>query len=224
MKTIFTNHRFTVPLLIAILCFASISTSYSQFVEKKNPPAKKDKEEKKKPKKEVKTVVKTVIRNVSNNEYDMPNWSFGVHIVPIFGTNALVEVAPFVTKKFTNKLQGGLGAVYALSRIENGNNVVSRNHLGVRIFAQYFPTKYLFGHAEIGAMSIDNGGIVTNNNSGQVTTTSDRNTGADFIVGGGFRFPIGKKLALQIMMLHDMARQNNANLHNTNYVRLGITF
>lgn len=224
MKTIFTNHRFTVPLFIATLFFASVSTSYCQFVEKKNPPTKKDKEEKKKPKKEVKTVVKTVIRHESNNDYDMPNWSFGVHLSPRFGNSALVEIAPFVTKKLGDKLQGGLGIAYAFSRVDNGTAVVSRTHFGARLFAQYYPTKHFFGHAELGAMSIETGGTTTDPTTGQSVTTSNRNRGTDLIFGGGFRFPIGKKLALQVMVLHDMIRQTNATLFANTQMRLGITF
>lgn len=210
-------------MLVVILFFANMSTSYSQFVEKKTDSAKVDtvKKESVKP---VKPIIKTVIKEVSNSAYDIPNWSFGAHLVPIFGTNTFIEIAPFVTKKLGDKLLGGLGVAYVMSRIDNGTTVVSRSHFGARLFAQYYPTKYFFGHAELGAMSIESGGTTTDPNTGQTVTVSNRNTGMDVIFGGGFRFPVGKKLALQVMVLHDMVRQNNATLFGTTYMRLGITF
>jgi hypothetical protein len=224
MKTIFTKHRIFVPLLIATLFFVSFSTSYSQFVEKKTPATNKKDSTTKPAKKPEKPVVKTIVREVSSEAYDMPNWSFGAHLSPRFGTNALVEIAPFVAKKLGNKLQGGLGVAYATSRVDNGTTVVSRSHFGARLFTQYYPTKHFFGHAELGAMSIETGGTTTDPNTGQTVTTSNRNLGTDLIFGGGFRFPVGKRLALQVMVLHDMIRQNNATLFGTTQMRLGITF
>ncbi len=224
MKTIFTKSSFSIPLLMAALFFANISNSYGQFVEKKNPANNKKNPTTKPTKKPEKPVVKTIIKEVSSEAYDMPNWSFGVHLSPRFGTNALVEIAPFVAKKLGNKLQAGLGVAYATSRVDNGTTVVSRSHFGARLFTQYYPTKHFFGHAELGAMSIETGGTTTDPTTGQTITTSNRNLGTDLIFGGGFRFPVGKRLALQVMVLHDMIRQNNATLFGTTQMRLGITF
>ncbi|EAY25390.1 hypothetical protein [Microscilla marina] len=223
IKTLNNQKLSSAYILCIVLFFANMSISYSQFVEKKADTTKKD-TVKTSPAKPVKPIIKTVIKEVSEADYDIPQWSFGVQLVPRFGNTTLIEVAPFAAKKISSKLLGGLGVVYAFSQTDNGTTTTSRSHYGARLFAQYYPTKYLFGHAELGAMSIESGGTTTDPTTGQTVTVSNRNTGTDLIVGGGFRFPVGKKLALQVMVLHDMIRQNNTSLHGLTSIRLGVTF
>ncbi|WP_299458732.1 hypothetical protein [uncultured Microscilla sp.] len=221
---LFTHqHLSKTCLLHAVLFFASMSIGYGQFVEKKADTTKKDtiKTTTAKP---VKSIIKTVIKEVSESAYNIPQWSFGVQLVPRFGNTTLIEIAPFAAKKLSDKLLGGLGIVYAFQQTDNGTTTTSRSHFGARLFTQYYPTKYLFGHAELGAMSIESGGTTTDPTTGQTVTVSNRNTGTDLIVGGGFRFPVGKKLALQVMVLHDMIRQDNTSLHGLTSIRLGVTF
>lgn len=215
MKTNFFTVQFfpKICLLCMLVFFAGITESYSQFVDKKTDSTK-IKPVKKDTVKKVTPVTNSVIKVVEADAYDIPVWSYGVHLVPRFGSDPLFEIAPFVARKMGKKTLLGGSIFYAYNETDDGTgtgNRVKRNHYGIRVFGQYYPTKYIYGHAEVGAINKDN-------------TSGNSTTGTDLVVGGGFRLPVSKKFAVHIMLLYDMVRQNNTNIHGNTFVRLGIVF
>ncbi|OJJ14481.1 hypothetical protein BKI52_42635 [marine bacterium AO1-C] len=211
-----------------VLLLALSSLSYGQFVEKKKADSTKVDSAKKVVKKEpVKPVTNSIVKVVKEEAYDIPKRQFGVQIVPQLGNPLLLEVSPFVAIKLGKKTLGGLGLTYAFSQVSVNGVSTNASHFGARTFIQFYPTKYFFAHGEIEGMSLENTTSTIDPNTGLATSTSNRETILNLLVGAGLRYPISSKFALQAMVLYDMNRRTAGaagELHSNPVFRIGLTF
>ena len=207
------------------LLLAISSISYGQFVEKKKTDSTKTvkKEVKKEP---VKPITNSIVKVVREEAYDIPKKSFGVQVVPQLGNPLLLEISPFIALRLGKKTLGALGLTYAFQQASVNGVSNSASHFGARTFIQYYPTKYLFAHGEIEGMSLEVTTSTTDPTTGLTTSTSNRETAMNINVGGGIRFPISSKFALQALLLYDMNRRTVSarELHGNPVFRVVVTF
>lgn len=216
-----TNSFTRIITLCLVFFFTSISSGYSQFVEKKKDSVKVDSVKKTIKKETIKPVANNIIKVVPEATYEIPKWSYGVQLVPQFGNPVLLEISPFVAHKLGDKVLGGVGLTYALTQRSRNGTTLSANHFGARMFSQFYPTKYLFAHGELEGMSLET--FTTNNN----VLSTTRQTIFNMMIGAGLRYPITSKFAVQVMLLYDMNRRTAGDvseLHTNPVFRVGLTF
>jgi hypothetical protein len=72
-----------------------------------------------------------------------------------FGQDTYAEFSPLVGYKFTDKISGGIGAVYQYYHLRNTYYDLETNVYGGRLFGRYMFTDYLFGHAEYEYLNLE---------------------------------------------------------------------
>lgn len=126
---------------------------------------------------------------------------FGGELGLWFGSSTLVNIAPEVGYRFTDKIAAGIGFSYSYASDIQG---FSAEAYGGKLFGRYLFIENLFVHAEYEALSLK-----TNVLNANLSPESKRFNIGSVLVGAGYRFGLGKNSYLNLLMLW--------NLNETNY-------
>jgi len=151
--------------------------------------------------------------------------SFGLQ----FGTITRVEISPLIGYKIAPRLASGLGVTYEyyndkLFDIETsiyGGRIFS-NYLIIKDFNEILPgilNGGLFVQAEYEALSLETKHFDKLN----LYRGHDRFILHSILVGGGLRFPIGKRASANLLILWNLNETSNTPYSNP-VVRLGFNF
>ncbi len=153
-----------------------------------------------------------------NNKMDQSapknnRWFFGGSLGMQFGSGfdiytgsysgTVIQLAPQVGYKFTEKLVGGIGITYEYLGYKNAG--LSTNIYGGSIFGRYYFTESLFAHAEYEVLSIEPFYTYYNSVRQAYEIAKEKRTNVESIlVGGGYRQPLSDKVSLNIMILWNL--------------------
>jgi hypothetical protein len=114
-----------------------------------------------------------------------------------FGNLTFIDVSPLVGYRFTDKISAGPGISYMYYR-ENfrGFAPFSTTIYGGRVFGRYHFRPNMFGHAEYEVLNLEYYSIFTNG--------VERANIPSFLVGGGFRQPLGGRLFMNLLALFNL--------------------
>ena len=186
-----------ILLLLSLVLFTFLHNeqAYSQeFITDKNAP--KEKEEK---------------------DPDQKRIFFGGQLGFQFGNISMVAIAPEVGYRFTPKLAagGGLSYFYYASSIQP---VFSTNIYGGKVFGYYMVIDKAFLYSEYEVLSLESRIFSIYSNP-----KTERFTISNFLVGPGYRFPLGKNSYLKTMLLWNLTETVYTPYDNP-VVRLNFEF
>lgn len=120
-----------------------------------------------------------------------------------FGTATLVDISPTAGYKIKENLLVGIGARYIYFQQKFTNFTYQTNVYGGGPFAQYFFLENFIAHTEYEYLSLEAN-----------TTTGERIGIESFLVGGGYRSPIGGNSYAGILLLYNVLDDDNAVYSN----------
>lgn len=120
---------------------------------------------------------------------------FGGNFGLLFGPITFIDVSPLVGVKVTSKFVVSAGVIYNYYREQSRNFSYSTNLYGVRTQAQYFIVPTLF--AQVGYDLINRNNPFSRDPNSRVNVEN-------YWVGGGYRYSIGQRAALQMSVLYNL--------------------
>ncbi len=141
---------------------------------------------------------------------------FGGNFGLQFGTNTLIEIAPSIGYKITNRFSAGLNLKYIYYHFRDAfNNSPNSNIYGGGPFTRFFVTDGLFLHGEAEVLNLDIPDSYTGKYSRQNITS--------VFLGGGYRQMIGDRSSLDILLLYNVNENRNSPYENP-VIRIGFGF
>ena len=155
---------------------------------------------------------------------------YGGSLGLMVGTYTDIEVSPLVGYYITPRWAAGIGLTYEYYNIKYTNpNVRFETHIwGGRLFTNYvivndvsdwipLGIKFrIFAHVEYEALSYEK--RFFNDNA------TGRELQSNFLVGGGFRFPMGKRSSMNLTILWNMNSTLNDIYGHGPVIRIGYNF
>ncbi|OFX43707.1 MAG: hypothetical protein A2046_03590 [Bacteroidetes bacterium GWA2_30_7] len=144
---------------------------------------------------------------------------FGGNFGLQFGYKTFIDVSPLVGYKFTDKFSSGVGFIYNYYSNNVDGYKFNTNIYGGKIFGSYFIYDNLFLHSEIEALSLE---TVFFDYAKQYQN-QDRFLVTSILVGGGYKFMLGKNSGVNAMILFNLNESANSPYTNPIF-RLGFVF
>jgi hypothetical protein len=138
---------------------------------------------------------------VSNNikyGFDPKKLFFGGGLGLQFGTETLIDISPQIGYRFTEKLNIGLGFTY-LHFSSSQMPKFSTSIFGGNVFASYIVLENVFVRTEYEILSLESKFFNPN-----IYPEQDRFNVQSVLVGGGYRYPIGARSFLNMMILWNL--------------------
>lgn len=145
---------------------------------------------------------------------------FGGNLGLQFGTETIIDISPVVGYKITEKLIGGVGAKYLYYKTElliNGNLYkYSTNIYGGSVFGRYYLTPEFYAHTEYEILNLE---VPDDFVYGKLV----RRNITSFLVGGGYRQPLGDRASIGITLLYNLTEDRYSPYQNP-ILRVGFGF
>jgi hypothetical protein len=141
---------------------------------------------------------------------------FGGYFGLQFGTQTLIEIAPSIGYKVTNRFSAGMNLKYSYYHYTDVyNNVHNSNVYGGGPFARFFITEGLFLHGEGEILNIEVPDAYTGIYSRENITS--------IFLGGGYRQMMGERSSLDMLLLFNVNDNRNSPYQNP-VIRIGFGF
>ena len=201
-KKIF-NPLFTICLFLSVSAFAQ---DYNYVEEEKKE------EKKEEPKKAEENQPKDEKPPLKDRIY------FGGNLGFQFGNITFIDISPLAAYKVTEQLHLGAGVSYQYFKDSRFVNDFSSTIVVGRVFGRYFVTEQVFPHVELESLSFK-----FQDNFGREL---DRQWYSSVLAGIGIAQPIGKRGALNALVLYNLSWRNDRSLlYSSPWVtRIGFTF
>lgn len=150
--------------------------------------------------------------------FDPDRLVFGGNLGFQFGTVTILDISPIVGYKITDRFVAGVGVTYQYFEDRTYVQTFSTSVYGGRLFGRYYIFNNLFAHGEYEILNYDAGfsdPFVTSFNKRRITANN-------FLVGGGYVFPITENSGFNIMVLYNL-NENAESLYSNPIIRLGFT-
>jgi len=121
---------------------------------------------------------------------------FGGGLGMSFGTESIITINPQVGYRITDKLSSGVGFSYNYYSYNRAPSF-STNIYGGNLFASYIVFDNFFLHTEYEMLSVESKYMM-------YQPVSSRTNIESFFVGGGYKYPLGKRAYLNIMVLWNL--------------------
>ncbi|REJ81189.1 MAG: hypothetical protein DWQ44_11850 [Bacteroidetes bacterium] len=130
-----------------------------------------------------------------------------------FGNQTIIEVAPIVGYRITEKLSAGLGAKYLYYRYKDAFINYSTDIYGGSVFTRYLITENLFAHLEYEILNLE---IYDD-----LLRTFRRDNITSVFAGGGYRQMLGTRSSINIMLLYNLNESRHSPYQNP-IIRIGF--
>lgn len=141
---------------------------------------------------------------------------FGGNFGLQFGTQTLIEIAPSIGYKITDRFSAGINLKYIYYHFTDAySNALNSNIYGGGPFTRFFVTEGLFLHGEAEILNLDIPDSFTGRYSRQNITS--------VFLGGGYRQMIGERSSLDILLLYNVNENRNSPYENP-VIRIGFGF
>jgi len=135
-----------------------------------------------------------------------------------FGNETMINIAPIVGYKITDKFVAGIGITYQYYRSKIYSTVFSTSIYGGSVFARYYIIQHFFLHAEYEALSLetryfDPSFLVHKGNRFWIGSP---------MAGGGYSQPIGERAAFNIMILYNF-NESIYSPYTNPVIRVGVS-
>jgi len=152
----------------------------------------------------------------SASSFDKRKLFFGGNIGMSFGDYTLVDISPQVGYAFSQYFSAGAGVSFTYLNKENYNYEFTRTYLGMNVFANAYPMKYI-------ALSLQPGvdymwASDTYANGAKITLNKAIPT---FVVGAGVRIPVGNTGGMIMMLKYDLVQNEHSPYGNTVFYSVG---
>jgi len=187
----------TLIFYFVVSCLLICKCSYSQEPSQQQPPPPKED------------------KNFWDKVYIGGN--FGLQ----FGSVTVIDVAPQIGYRVTEKFVPGIGITYIYYNYRDPyyHTRTETNIYGGSIFGKYFFTPNLFAHVEYEQLSME---VYKFNGS---TFSLARAWVPSMFVGGGYNQPLGSRGFIQLMILFEVLQDRNSLYYRNNpVVRIGFGF
>jgi hypothetical protein len=141
---------------------------------------------------------------------------FGGNFGLQFGTQTIIEVAPIVGYRLTDRLAAGVGGKYIYYRFRSAPFEYSTNMYGGSVFARYNILENLFAYTEYEILNLDAPDPLNPYALRRTNVTS-------VFVGGGYRQLLGTRSSLNLMLLYNLNESTNSPYQNP-ILRIGFGF
>jgi len=131
-----------------------------------------------------------------------------------FGQVTLIEIAPLVGYKVTERFQPGISLTYSYYKDDRYSFPVNYSTYGGSVFARFFLFEGLFAHAEAEALNIK----VYNS-----ATDTKRQWIENYLVGGGYFQKFGERGGMYLLVLWNL-NQTDLTPYTNPVVRVGFNF
>ncbi|PIE86286.1 MAG: hypothetical protein CSA05_01215 [Bacteroidia bacterium] len=193
------KNRITKKLLVFMLMiFALQQITFAQYFEEESIKEKKQ-------------------RKWKLNEKVFFGGSLGLQ----FGTYTHIDIAPLIGYRFTPKFSVGGGVSYSYFR-ESTTDFQSSIY-GASVFSQYVLFQGLFAHVELEGLNLESYSIYVDANNNYYYESEGRAWVGSYLLGAGFRQPIGERAAINYMILWNLNETRNSPYQNP-IVRLSFNF
>jgi hypothetical protein len=140
-----------------------------------------------------------------------------------FGDYTVIDIAPIVGYKLTEKFSAGVGVTYIYEHLKQSivttTNIYyldyKTNIYGGSVFAKYYLFNDFFGYAEYGILNMDVPSPFSYNEFMRDNVES-------MLVGGGYREMLGGKVGLELEVLWDVLDEPYSPYGNGPIIRAGI--
>ena len=126
---------------------------------------------------------------------------FGGYINLSFGSYTSIGIEPMVGYKIIPRLSVGAKLRYDYVKQDLYGETYTYSNYGGSLFARLLVIKHLYLHAEYAAYNYE---------SHKATDSSERIWVPYFLVGAGFRQPLGGRASLNVQVLFDVLNNNNS--------------
>ncbi|MBK7910954.1 MAG: hypothetical protein KA193_12825 [Bacteroidia bacterium] len=141
---------------------------------------------------------------------------FGGNFGLQFGTQTIIEIAPIVGYRLTDRLAAGVGGKYIYYRYRSAPFEYSTNMYGGSVFARYNILENLFAYTEYEILNLDAPDPLNPYRLRRTNVTS-------VFVGGGYRQMLGNNSSLNLMLLYNLNESTNSPYQNP-IIRIGFGF
>lgn len=184
-------------------------------------------------------IVSYAVAQYEKEEFQQFSWQerffYGGSFGLMFGTITDIEISPIVGYRLTRNLSLAIGPKYRYYRdsrvysTSSGNYTLEGHIYGGRSYLQFhivgdihdfIPIGLhagIFAHTEYEALSLEY------EDFNPFEQTSGRYTLHSFFVGGGLRFPAGRRAALNLMVLWNL-NESSDSFYTSPVFRFGFTF
>lgn len=128
-----------------------------------------------------------------------------------FGNQTIVELAPILGYRITDKFAAGIGAKYLYYHYRDSQVSYSTNIYGGSVFARHMITDNLFAYAECEVLNLE-----VPRNYFYV-----RKNVVSVLVGGGYRQEIGERSSLNLTLLYNVNESSDSPYINP-IIRIGF--
>jgi len=126
---------------------------------------------------------------------------FGGYFGAQFGDITLIDIAPLVSYRVTEKFHAGLGITYQFYKDSRYYPDYKTNSYGGSIFGRYFIWRDLFGHFEYAPLNVNYYDYYYDNNGSYIYREKGSVWVHDVLLGGGYRQWMGQKAFMSLMFL-----------------------
>jgi hypothetical protein len=136
-----------------------------------------------------------------------------------FGDQTVIQVAPIIGYKVTEKFHVGVGGTYIYYHVKDPyyNLEYKTNIYGGSVFTKYFLFDEIFAYAEYGILNLE----VPYDPLGSNYYLYKRKNVSSLLLGGGYRQMIGESVGIELVVLYDVIDDRDSPYSNP-VIRLGI--
>ncbi|MBI5542182.1 MAG: hypothetical protein HY951_19145 [Bacteroidia bacterium] len=134
-----------------------------------------------------------------------------------FGDRTLIDLSPKIGYRFTEKFSMGVGFTY-VNYAYNKSPKFSTTMYGGNLFASYLVIENAFIYAEYELLSLESKYF-----SPFPTPEKDRLNIASILVGGGYKYQIGARSYLNMLVLWNL-NQTEYSIYNNPVIRMNFEF
>lgn len=155
--------------------------------------------------------------NIAQNSIEGRRWAFGGSLGLTFGTITLIDIAPSVMYRATQRLLPGVGIQYSYFRQQFNNTAFSTNIYGGRGFVQYLLHPNIFAWGELESLNAELYNIHTGESQREWLTAP--------LIGGGYRQAINQAGGFNFMLLYNLTYNPNRSIYASPLIiRVGVWF
>lgn len=149
--------------------------------------------------------------------FDRKKLFFGGGLGLQFGDRSLIDISPKIGYRFTEKFSMGVGFTY-INYAYNKTPKFSTTMYGGSLFASFVVIENAFVHAEYELLSLESKYF-----SPFPTPEKDRLNIASILVGGGYRYQIGARSYLNMLVLWNLI-ETDYSIYNNPVIRMNFEF